>query len=129
MVPLLPIVSPPAAPAACMTTPSLSTPVIALPHIRSEAAPRIHYDLEANPTSDPLSPARGPSPRPTLLDSRANSHDGQPTLKRQGSTDLVRYFVCAHLDPHTVPLLTAVSAWPSRPRQAHQMAGVPSNAW
>ncbi|PLB35347.1 UPF0187-domain-containing protein [Aspergillus candidus] len=102
MVPLLPIVSPPAAPAACMTTPSPSTPVIALPHIRSEAAPRIHYDLEAHPTSDPLSPARGPSPRPTLLDSRANSHDGQPTLKRQGSTDLVRYFHGPRdLDKHT----------------------------
>ena len=95
MVLLSSLAIPPAAPAACMTTSSRTeSPPTILPTFDPKPVPQVHYDLEAGPEPDFLSPGRRLTPRPTFLDGCFSPKDGHSTLKRQGSSDLVRYFVC-----------------------------------
>ncbi|PLB49110.1 UPF0187-domain-containing protein [Aspergillus steynii IBT 23096] len=85
-----------------MTTSSRTESPPILPTFDSKPIPQVHYDLEAGPEPEFLSPGRRLTPRPTFLDGCFSPKDGHSTLKRQGSSDLVRYFHGPRdLDKHT----------------------------
>lgn len=94
-----------AAPAAGMTILSRDErPQVLLPNICTTPEPVriVNHDVEADLPPEFSAPGRRLTPRPTFLENVVNPRDTPTTLRRQNSSELVRYFVCLYREGPTM---------------------------